>query len=185
MKDFMDVSFKGRIASQPEFDTTKDGLPRARFQVAINKDYKNKNNPSYLPVTYLGSDAEYVKKGFLEGTYFQVGCTIMVNHANATLKPIQVTSQNGTVYTSLELDSVSAKTDRTMCMEKKMKVSQPVTYQNGACQQQVYANHPIQAADPNYIQYKQQYTQQYSGYGGYQAGGCQNTGYGYGQKGVR
>ena len=30
MKDFLDVSFKGRITSKPEFDTTKEGLLRAR-----------------------------------------------------------------------------------------------------------------------------------------------------------
>lgn len=189
MKDFLDVSFKGRIASKPEFDTTKEGLLRARFQVAVNRDYKNKNTPSYLSVTYLGADAEYVQKGVQEGIYFQVGCTIMVNHASATVHPIQMTSQSGKQYTSLELDSVSAKTDRTICMEKKVKAGQTAVYQNGVTTQQVYQPGAS-------LQQAQQLNQPYHGYAGYsyqnqpgnscqaQAGNYQNApAYNYGMKG--
>lgn len=167
MKDFMDLSFKGRIATQPEFDTTKEGLARARFQVAVNRNYKSSNTPSYLTVVYLGSDAEYIRNGFQNGAYFQVGCTIMVNHAAASVRPIQVTAENGSVYNSLELDSVSAKTDRTICIEKKEKKGMPVTYNNGSFQQNMYQHQepPVQNRQYSGYNYQKQSQNQYSNSG--------------------
>ena len=118
MKDFLSISFKGRISTPPVFDTTSNGLKRARLNVAVNAEYKTGGEASFLSVAYFGQEADYVERCYKSGKTFQVGCTIFVSDAKLTLKTVNVIDSTGKQRKAYEADSVTAKTDKTFCAEK-------------------------------------------------------------------
>ena len=142
MKDFMAVSFKGRIAAPPTFGTTKNGKKYASFKVAVNKDYKNNGAAVFVYVSYFGRCAEYVKRGFNSGKTFQVGCTVFVSDAELNLEPLpsQMSFQTNALapWASEEeewkrsrnmVSFINAKSENTFCSEKTSSADTGATEQ--------------------------------------------------------
>lgn len=72
MKNMNSFFLQGRIAQNAEYTTTDAGMPVAKFSVAVNRDWMNKDgewvkNVSFFPIVIFGHYANKYKDRYLKG----------------------------------------------------------------------------------------------------------------------
>ena len=142
MKDFVNMSFKGRISSGPVFSSASSGALTARFDVAVNPGYKNAGKTFYFRVFCFGPNAEYVKRGYEEKNTFKVGASILISSAKLSLNEIRTRGQDNKEYAENTISFVTAEADNIFCSvyhgkegEKNSSSKGQPEYQTSAAQE--------------------------------------------------
>ena len=84
------ITVMGRIATVPELKTSQNGIPYARFRVAVNRRFHNKDNEQvdFFNVTAWRNNAEFICK------YFSKGSMIMLD---GEMQTQQYEDRNGNI----------------------------------------------------------------------------------------
>ena len=85
------VSLIGRLGMQPEFTTTSNGKTLARFSLAINSSYKDKEGnwkeeTQWININAWGNVAELVKYQIEKATNLSVG------HVNVHVRGLRISN---------------------------------------------------------------------------------------------
>lgn len=90
------ITVMGRIATVPELKTSQNGIPYARFRVAVNRRFHNKDNEQvdFFNVTAWRNNAEFISK------YFSKGSMIMLD---GEMQTQQYEDRNGNPATWYEI----------------------------------------------------------------------------------
>lgn len=91
------IDIMGRVCNTPELRVTPSGISIARFNVAVQRQYKDANGErpaDFLPVVCLKAAAEFVSKWFDKGAMIAV---------NGTLHSRQYTDKDGGKHKTFEI----------------------------------------------------------------------------------
>ncbi len=79
-RDLNVCSFVGRLGKDPEPSKTKNGVSKATFSIANNRDYRDKatgewvENASWIPMVAFGSVADIVNEKCKRGNLVSIQC---------------------------------------------------------------------------------------------------------------